>query len=375
MTIELADGTIIPSELSVRGVDSGMGYLEDLSNTMLRVGEVRELIYKTDHRSLSKSVIEYRVAVQHRGMGGDPGISTEYPNCFVSNTFGSVADQVRYSLRSDNAPNKDGLGVGAKVLLLCVNGQTSHAVILGGIRDQADPNIDKEEDGHFFFFEFNGLAAGVNQHGELKVQFRGRTDAKNQIDTKNGADKNAQPTTVQILKTGNFEITTKDENQFIKIDHENKKTSTLADTEWNFTVNGDWVGKIGKKWSLKCDSSVDFNISSDFTIKSAGVQVGSGSNKWPLFSTYRGQEQAFHADISTGLSALSAQLGVAGTAFSAAAVAMKVPIAGPIAASVPIQAAGAALTAAVGAIAIMLKAIVSFEVQAPSYLSLKNTND
>jgi hypothetical protein len=74
----------------------------------------------------------------------------------------------------------NGLGKGSKVLLLCLNGENNNAVILGGLRDQADVSGfgDKEAKdlGHYFHFNFNGVSADIDKDGQFTLVYNGKTE-------------------------------------------------------------------------------------------------------------------------------------------------------------------------------------------------------
>jgi len=170
--MELPDGSIIPSFLGVidtsRPESTGMW-----TNTMLRHGEVTDIIYPDDTRSLSHKFIEYKVRVQHRDGTGYATI--EYGNCYVANLFGGIGDKLRFTLRKDSRFHD--LGTGSKVLILCISGETQNAVIIGGIRDSQETVKDQKADGHNLFFEFNGLQSSINDAGEFTVTRLGKTQS------------------------------------------------------------------------------------------------------------------------------------------------------------------------------------------------------
>src|SRR5690348_9949095 len=113
----LPGGDIVPSFLSVipgrERVDSGRAF----DNTVLRMGEVQEIVYPDDDRSRSKQFVEYRVLVQQRSNG--TGYAKMYENCIMMSSLAGLADFNWHILRADKSENKDkaGLGKGSKVLI------------------------------------------------------------------------------------------------------------------------------------------------------------------------------------------------------------------------------------------------------------------
>lgn len=390
----LDDNSVMPSFMSVRP----RGFAEDpgnLTNLALRIGEVKDIIYPDSDLNQNKRFIEYVVEVQHRdGIG--PGTTSEYMGCMVSNLFGGAADVLRYTLRKDDGASvgEDGLGVGSKVLLLCINGTGTRAIILGGVRDtRVDArSVETHADGHNFFTEFNGLSVGIDRAGQFKLQFRGATKVDGSLDTAEGAAEANGPTTVEIQKNGNFRVYTKDQKQLLHIDHENRRAEFSFDTAWNVKVGGDVTEDYGGSWTSTVGSTISTSAEKDISIeskagtwtmqsagrsfiKSAGLQVGAATDAMYKGSTHRRAEAVKHTQLMTSLSALSVQLGIAGAAISVACQPMKIPVIGPVIASGILQPAGVALTASVAIVAQMVSTLANHEGQAMTYLSLVNNND
>src|ERR1035437_1303647 len=176
----LGDGTVVPSYFSVES----MGITKprtQFNSFSLRQGEVLEIIYPTDVKSLTKTFREYKVLVQQRD-GSGPMSGVVYQNCMVANLFGGTADRFRYSLRAQGVPPAKGevVGDGSKVLLLCVNGETRRAYIVSGLNEESTTSpVASPEDktlGHNEFSEFNGVRVEVNDTGEYTLTFNGATN-------------------------------------------------------------------------------------------------------------------------------------------------------------------------------------------------------
>ncbi len=383
----LPNGHVIPSYMGVR--TRGEAPVDDrFTNFALRRGEVREVIYPSDSRSVSKHFVEYLVEVEQSDVGAHGG-STLYLGCIAANTFGGFADKLRYTLRADSGETtrEDGIGTGAKVLLLCINGHTDSAIILGGVPDPSMSPPDSQQDGHHLTFEFNGVSAQINKDGEFKLQFRGKTKVDGSLD----APEEAQPTTLEIRKDGSFEVYTKDGQQSICLDHASGKLSVLADNELGVTVNealkvetGDTAEfDFGDDCTLAIDGSLEIDASGAIditanrlvTIDSAGVHIGMATENFPKFLTYRTNEQILHANIQAGLGQVAGLVGGAAASIIAASALHTIPIAGPMVAAPTLQAAGQTLLQVVVAVSQMIGAIIAFEAQAPRYLSLFNWND
>jgi hypothetical protein len=377
----LDDNTVIPSYMGVSNRGEQNISAGNLTSVALRYGEIREIIYPDDKKSVSKRFIEYTVEVQQKD-NNEPGTSVKYANCLQMSTFGTSADLFRYTLRPDEDVQREkGIGVGGKVLVMCINGSTTKAVIVGALRDTGTDDDgskyqqgkDKKDDGHNLFFEFNGAQASINKDGELKVMYRGATKVTGELDDNANAD--AEGSTVIFNKDGGIKLYTKDEKQFIFIDHANKKIDVLADDEWHVKVNKKLLFEMGDTCTINGKSSCTIEMSDKVFIKSAGVHVGGASEAWMMGSTFRQGQQTMHQTMSGLLTTLASLVSTAATSLNAASAAHKVPIAGPIVGSVPLQAAAVALTSAGPLFSQLGSAITTFEGQSMSYLSTKNKND
>lgn len=208
---------VIPSFLD-NGVDRPPYDGNAFGNVRLRPGEVQEVIYPSDPRSLSRRVVEYRVLVQHVDNG--TAVSKMYDYCVVSNPFGGGADFLRYTLRSEPSASRTGgqratgPGLGAKVVLLCVSGDQRCGLIIGG---QVDARGEAETDlGHQLHFRFNGLDFVVNRDGELAVTNLGPQDAKGAL--AEGADEDAAGSFVRLDKTGGVVVSDKAGDNSVVLD-------------------------------------------------------------------------------------------------------------------------------------------------------------
>lgn len=220
---------IIPSHLGLGWTprhSDGDAYNEYL----LRFGEVQKIIYPDDDASRTKKVVEYDVWVQHRANGTGAGVM--YCNCRLGSLFGGVADDSSHTLRVPKTPStkekgSNGLGLGSKVLLLCINGERNNAVIVGGMRDPKAEDKDAKDKGHNFFAVFNGVSVVVDKDGQLTVTYGGKTE----VDGKKSDDvKDEQVGSyVKFGKNGNISVSDKDGKNSVVIDHENKKVLIKRD--------------------------------------------------------------------------------------------------------------------------------------------------
>lgn len=176
---------VIPSFLVGRETPQYDGG-DALSNGGVREGEVVAVVYPDEKRSRSKKFIEYDVQVVHRKSG--TAATRIYYNCQLINPLAGLADQAHWTLRPHDGRDtaESGLGKGSKVLLVCVSGETTRAVIIGGVRDQDDPGtayVDGQASKlkdlkHHLYATFNGVSFYVDRDGQLAITYNGATDIR-----------------------------------------------------------------------------------------------------------------------------------------------------------------------------------------------------
>ncbi len=358
------DNTVIPSFLGV-SYRGGVGVNSNQNSSSLRVGEVKEVVYPDDNRSLSGKYVEYTVEVTQRDSGSTSS-STLYHGCVISSLFGGFADKVQFTLRSDTKDSQNnnesgGVGVGSKVLILCINGDRNQSVIVGGLPDSQYIKEDKvnysKDLGHNLQFEFNGVNFSVNKDGELKVKFRGATKVDGDLTDNAVAD--AEGSCIEINKEGNLKLATPEDDQFLLIDHKNKKIELQAQKQWDCNIKG----------------TVNITADEKVNIKSTGVMIGDATDAFMLGTTYRNAESNSNGTLSTDLIALATIMGVAGTSLTSAAALNAIPIVGPASAATLFATTGAMLINAATKFGSSGGAIKAMEAQAPTFLSVKNKND
>jgi hypothetical protein len=361
MTTILGDNTVIPSYLGVstRGAVEGAG--DSLNDNVLRLGEIRKVIYPQDPLNFNKKQTEYEVEV-HRRNGNGATVSSLYRGVTVNNSLAGLADRYEVTFRPDTThqgrDEEEPVGVGSKVLICCIAGDNQKAIILGGIRNATiDKRVDTKDDGHNLFFEFNGVRFIIDKLGQPTFTFRGATKYDGTL--VDSALKEAEGTSVKISDAGTFTVATPDDQQFFRLDHGNHMVEMLADEQWKVTVN----------------KGTYFNIGDIFKIESDGVWVGAATEKWMMGSTFRDEQKALHETLASKLQAAAAQAQSAGIKLTSAAATNAIPTVGPGKAASDFSAAATALIQLAAALGDMASAIKKFEARDPDYLSKKNLND
>jgi hypothetical protein len=238
----------IPSIYSAVSVGTGHdgGTLPN-GNVRLRFGEVKREILPKDKESYSKKYREYEVMVQH--YEGGSASSRLYHHCMVLSDLGSMADYSTQALRTSNESDYK-LGNGSKVFILCVEGNDSRAVIIGGPQQKVDSSkgIHRE-------MEFNGVNFQVFDDGSFEIVNKGKTDNDGKMHK--DADKEGAGTKVKVEANGNFTVATPGNKCSVSINHKSGTIDIKAPDSFTIntskaTVNADTVDV--KAMSVKVDS-------------------------------------------------------------------------------------------------------------------------
>jgi hypothetical protein len=215
-----------------RGRNSGFTSNGSMHNILLRVGEVQAIYYPGDENNDSGKFVEYDVWVGHRANG--TAVTKMYRHVIAIDHFGSMADFSFATYRAKKtSTNQDPAkelapGMGAKVILLCISGETNNAIILGGIRDVKGTK-DALADGHNLHSVFNGIDLSVNKDGELLVTYNGATGPDGQPAP--GTDTDGSGTYIKVDKKGNFTVSDGNGDNLVFIDRVNGKVRVQAANE------------------------------------------------------------------------------------------------------------------------------------------------
>jgi hypothetical protein len=347
----LGDNTVVPHFLGLKSTGH-RGDPGNQTNITLRWGEVVGMVYPTDPRNYNKKYLEYVVKVVVQD-GSGPAAQVYYNGVQLENLFGGVADFLKYTLRpadTTTATTPGQLGMGSKVLLLCISGDTHQAIILGGVRDGTnDDNVDTAAEGHHLEFEFNGLNLAINSDGELAVTFHGATNADGSL--ADSADTDAQGSTLVMDKAGGITFTSADQLQSVAIDQANSVVTVNADTKLNLICTG------------------------QVSVQSSGLVLGAGTNAFMLGSNYRFADQTMNTTLSALATSIQALATTAGAGLTAAGLVISAPYVGGGLAAPGISAAGQALTAMAPLFGAWSASITQFEAQSTKFLSGKNFGD
>lgn len=304
-------------------------------NTAVRLGEVREVVPPEDPRNLTQKFTEYRVAVQHLDESGS-SVTRDYPHCTVMTLFGGLADVSTWTPRADPSYDRaTGLGRGSKVLVVCVSGDSSAAVIIGGVRDDRDPgdlglrdNLGKLH----YYARFNGLSAAISEDGSF-----------------------------QILRSGPTDVLGK----------------TTAEKAGILLMQADGKVVLGSGARGETVSSNRVEISDDLVKVSSGrgFRVGEADQAFILGTSYRDAEQDLHQRLLELVIEAMVQIEGCATAFKSIAVLHVLPILGPILAAPAMGQIGIQMTALTLVMQGIRDALQEFEDGESGYLSTRNFGD
>ncbi len=359
----MIDNSVLPSFLDAvpRGWTSGS---TPLTNYVLRMGEVKKVIPPTSKKSVSRQTTEYEVEVEHRDDYGSTS-HTRYVGVVAVNGFGGGADHTEATFRAATKNPPDGEGNGSKVLLLCVSGDQTKAVILGGIPKKST------DSSHHYAFEFNGAKLTVNSEGEVEFVHRGPTEI-------NGAVKENyegfEGTSAKFNKRGNFELIAHDGSQRIALIHANPDN---PDEDKSIDIHADKKLSARSDGTIKIDAADNIDVQSDAMVyvKSEGVWVGEATDWTIKGTTYRDNEATCNSNVAQNLSTAGTSLTSAIASLQAAAALNSVPVIGGLMALPAFLTMASTLATAAGALTAASIALQSFEGGAPEYLSKKNKSD
>lgn len=360
----LSDMTVIPSYLSTMatGIMRETGIQTNIS---LHFGEVKELIYPKDPRNVNRRYIEYSVDVYPK-MGSGPRTIQRYYNCLLSNPFGGGGDIYRYTLWPSTTPSSSQYTNGSKVLVLCLDGEQTKGIIIGGMRDNfvdqtGFQGVDTNE-GHNLFWQFNGINATIDKQGAFTLTFNGPTGRDGTFDDSTGVFQSDTGSTFKFEADGSVLLTSggpAESQQLLQMDNDKNTFTIDADKEFNIHGAGTMTATIQDDVKLQSEQGA-FEIDADgnCSIISAGVLVGKATDAFMLGTTFRRAQAQMNKAVLQQLAAASAALLAASSALSISAAAAAAPVA---------QAAQAIQAAA--------NAISSFESNSSKYLSTVNFND
>ncbi len=251
------NGTVLPSALlSDASKDALYSPNKTRSNFALRSGIIIKSYDIENKDNSNKIVPEYDVVVLEQNM--DSGMAPIiYKNCISASSFGSIADFFEVRLRTQKkvknkqSKGRDFLGQdGALVLLLCLDGSSEKAIIIGGL-PHPDRKSKLKGKGQILAGEFNGMAISVAEDGSANLTFKGATDNEGVP-----LDKEQGNTTIDIEKDGTLQFKHKGATQRIE-----KGGNFLLANEGTTTI------QTKKSTTIKTDDALSVESKKDTSMK------------------------------------------------------------------------------------------------------------
>lgn len=202
----LPNGTVLPFGLMGIDHEAGMaGFNKTYRNTALRLGIVVKSYDVSSPSNLTKLTTEYDILVFEQAEDKGSSIIT-YKNCISAEGMGSMADFFEKTLRVRQSSSEQSKIIntknqnGAVVLILCLDGMTEKAIIVGAVTHPDRKSTLQDNVAHLEG-EFNGVNIQVNDDGSANFTWKGPT--KNDGDP---VDASLTPTVLSVAKDGSFEI-------------------------------------------------------------------------------------------------------------------------------------------------------------------------
>jgi hypothetical protein len=161
--------------------------------------------YAHDHpRNVRKTGDEYDVLVTEQNKDGAQ-MPLLYPNVSALDSFGGVADFFQFRRRArpngELDPNRQ---VGCLALLLCLDGNSEKAVLVGALHHGALARKIDAAEGNALEWEYNGVNFKVSDDGSFSVTYRSKTKADGTPEGKGGGSQ------VRVEGDGSVELHTGD---------------------------------------------------------------------------------------------------------------------------------------------------------------------
>lgn len=256
---------VLPSSLLEQRTEMDMNFKKQISENMyLRLGTVLEVIDVGDEKNQSGFMPEYNVmALQNDN-------TSVYKNVIAIDSFGGIADyfQRKFRVPKDVKKVKNSGSLkkqeGSIVLMLCIDGASEQAVILGGAPNPNRPTILTKEKGHHLEGEFNGINWQIDKDGALTILFKSSTDSAGKP-----SNEEAGGSFIKIESDGS--ITLNDGNEeSIRIDKTGKKITVNAESDISVTTKANVNITAEKNLNAKATADLVAEAEGSATLKSGG---------------------------------------------------------------------------------------------------------
>ena len=229
-------------------------------NYSLKLGVTTRCYETSQEENFSKLGPEYDVVVVEQKSDGG-ATSSIYRNCLALDSIGGLADFFEFKRRTPSEGQyesdlEEDKHDGNVVMVLCTDGNSEKALIVGGLKHPARKEVLTKDKGIHMEFEYNGLNMQSNKDGELKILFRSATDNKGKPQ-----DSSAGGAFLQFKKDGSIELND-GETEKILIDKTGKKIDISA--------NSDISVRSGANVNVSADANVDIKSAADLLADAGG---------------------------------------------------------------------------------------------------------
>jgi hypothetical protein len=284
-------------------------------NSPIRMGCIIKKYEIDDDNNTTKSkeessVVQYQVVVEQQEKLAIT--FTTYDKCICMTGFGGLADFFEYKLRDSNLNFEESYDYskqnGSMVLLLCMDGFSEKAIIIGSLKHYKRKTKLTKEAGLHLEGEYNGLNWKVNSDGELTVTFKSAT-----CNDGIPCDEAAGGSHIKMDKEGSIDLNANldaGEETYIRMDKKNKDVGLKAGQHIGLTANknigfnakGEISGKA--KGAVKFEAEGTAKISAKSAIQLEGgsaalIKGGSVSIKSDSGVTIEGSKVALKSDKIT----------------------------------------------------------------------------
>jgi hypothetical protein len=186
--------------------------------------------------------------------------------------FGGVSDFFNKKLRKpkDSKKVKESGALkkqnGSIVLLLCIDGSSEQAIIIGSIQhpDRKTGKLTKAL-GQHLEGEYNGLNYKIDKDGALSILFKSATDNNGKP-----ADEKAGGASWKIEKDGSIQFSDGNK-ELIRLDKTKKTITVVAEADISMTTDANINATAKKNISAKSTADMLLEAGGSFTAKSGGA--------------------------------------------------------------------------------------------------------
>lgn len=266
MSNQLNSGAVLPAGLLSSNDHAMMaGFNKSYKNLALRIGVVVTSYPTSNDRNKNKLTTEYDVMCIEQME--DKGATTIlYRNCMSAEGLGSIADFFEKALRPKKKKSTKGDSInlkgqdGAIVLMLCLDGMSDKAIIIGALT-HPDRKTTLKDEGPYLEGEYNGVNVKVDKDGSCTLTFRGATDSEGKP-----TDASQGDTVVKIEKDGSYQVSHKTITQ--RLD-KNGKASLTADDDISNTTKKNFNVTATENIALKATKNLTIDCV-DLVAKASG---------------------------------------------------------------------------------------------------------